>query len=132
MMLVEYRQAAEEVVHYRAEAPGLRTNTIAKGLPHTIRSAMDIEPALMHFINHRTGGRVRSLQVQILGGRVALRGWASSFYAVQLALAGLLQAFHEWHLDRPEEVELDIDVVTDIPTEHLNTHFPPERSANVP
>jgi hypothetical protein len=75
-----------------------------------IRSAMELEAALVQAIGHRTEGRIRSLQVQIVGSRVVLRGWAVSYHAVQLAIAGLLEAFREMNLDWPEEVELDIDV----------------------
>jgi hypothetical protein len=72
---------------------------------------MDLEQALVRAICERTGGRVQSVRVNILGGRVVLRGWAGSYHAVQLAVAGLFEAFREMNLDRPEEVELDIDVL---------------------
>jgi hypothetical protein len=75
-----------------------------------VQSAMDVEAALVHAIGRRTDGRIRSLQVQIVGSRVVLRGWAVSYHAVQLAIAGLFEAFEAMSLDRPEDVELDIDV----------------------
>ena len=82
----------------------------------TTPSSTDLEKVLVHTICERTGGRVRLLQVHILGDRVVLRGWAESFHAVQLAVAGLFEAFRANNLDRPEEIELDIDVLSTAPT----------------
>lgn len=73
-------------------------------------SAMELQQILAHVISRRTDGRIRGLQVQIVGSRAVLRGWAASFHAVQLAFAGLCEAYAELNLDSPEEVELDIDV----------------------
>jgi len=77
----------------------------------TVQSAMDVEKSLVRAIGHRTGRRVRSLHVQFTGSRVVLRGWAVSYHAVQLALVGLFEGCEEMGLDRPEEIELDIDVL---------------------
>jgi hypothetical protein len=88
-----------------------RNSATDAGPRRCVRSAMDVEAALVHAIGRRTDGRIRSLQVQIVGSRVVLRGWAVSYHAVQLAIAGLFEAFDVMSLDRPAEVELDIDVM---------------------
>ena len=114
-MVVAYRTAGtHEVPHRHESQPDDRTVLASKGTP-PIPSATDLEKALVHAIRERTGGRVRALQVQILGDRVVLRGWAESFHAVQLAVAGVFEAFRARDLDRPEEVELDIDVLPTAP-----------------
>jgi hypothetical protein len=110
-MLVADREAETQKVHERHDTLKSRRHTIAAAIQPPVRSAMDLEQTLVHAICERTGGRVHSLQVHILGGRVVLRGWAGSYHVVQLAIAGLLEAFHTMNLDRPEEVELDIDVL---------------------
>jgi hypothetical protein len=111
MMLVAYREAETPKVHQRHDTPKSRRDTIAAAIPSPVRSAMDMEEALVHAICRRTGGRVHALQVHILGGRVVLRGWAGSYHAVQLAIAALFETFRAMNLDRPEDVELDIDVI---------------------
>ncbi len=72
----------------------------------------DLETRLACAIAERTGGRVESLKVQILGGRIVLHGFAESYSAIQLALAGLREMLDALDLDLPERVELNIDVVT--------------------
>jgi hypothetical protein len=109
MLAVHPSAGAQNVQQYR-ESLQDRSRRIAASPPRRIRSAMAVEEAVVHAIGHRTSGRVRLLQVQIVGSRIVLRGWAVSFHAVQLAIAGLFEAFREMDLDRPEEVELDIDV----------------------
>jgi hypothetical protein len=110
-MFVAYRKSQAQKAHHRHETRRCRIPTIVATLPPPVRSAMDLEQALGRAISERTGGRIYSLQVRILGGRVVLHGWAGSYHAVQLALAGLFEAFHAMNLDRPEDVELDIDVL---------------------
>ena len=88
----------------------------AHGRMRPVRSAMDIELDLMRAIRRRTAGRVDCLQVHIMGGQVVLRGLASSHHVVQLAIAGLFEALQAMDLDRPEHVELDMDVVLHGPT----------------
>ena len=110
-MLVAYREAEVQKVHQQHETLQRRRDTIPTAVQPPARSAMDLEQALVRAICERTGGSVQSLQVHILGGRVLLRGSAGSYHAVQLALAGLFEAFRVMDLDRPEEVELDIDVL---------------------
>jgi len=87
-----------------------RNRPISAGPSQIVRSATDVEIALVRTIAHRTGGRIGALQVRIVGSRVVLRGWATSYHAVQLALAGLFEACAQMNLDKPDDVELDIDV----------------------
>jgi hypothetical protein len=110
-MLAAYRESETQKSQQRHEMLKLRRHTITTAIQPPIQSAMDLQQAVMRAIRERTRGGVQSLQVHILGGRVVLRGWAGSYHAVQLALAGLFEAFRAMNLDRPEEVELDIDVL---------------------
>jgi hypothetical protein len=114
-MLVAYREAEAQKVHQHHETLKRRRDTILTAVQPPVRSAMDVQQAVVRAICQRTGGRVQSLQVHILGGRVLLRGSAGSYHAVQLALAGLFEAFRAMGLDRPEGVELDIDVLCNKP-----------------
>lgn len=110
-MLVANRTNRAHQLQDRHESRNHRRNMIAGRRPQPVRSAMDIEESLACSIEKRTGGRIRSLKTHILGGRVVLRGVASSYHVVQLAIAGLFEAFHTMNLDKPEAVELDIEVV---------------------
>ncbi len=112
-MLVASRTIRAHELQDRRESRNHRMNMMGGSRPPPIRSAMDIEKALVRSIEKRTGGRVRSLQTHILGERVVLRGAASSYHVVQLAIAGLFEAFHAMNLDKPEDVELDMDVLPD-------------------
>jgi hypothetical protein len=93
---------------------------------------MDLEKILVCSICERTGGRVRSLKVHILGERVVLRGWTSSYHAVQLAIAGLFEACRAMNLDRPDEVEIDIDVLPNGPVCSLGDDPVPVKCENAP
>lgn len=115
-MVVAYRKAeADEVPHRHESHQNGRTEATGQVVP-PIPSATDLEQALRHAMWKRSGGRVRALQVRILGDRIVLSGWAESFHAVQLALAGLFEAFRTHGLDKPEQIELDIDVLPRVPT----------------
>jgi hypothetical protein len=87
-----------------------RDCAISKGPLRLVQSAMEVEQALVRAISRRAGAGIQSLQVQMIGSRVVLRGWAVSYHVVQLAIAGLFEACAQMHLDQPEQVELDIDV----------------------
>lgn len=108
-MLVAYRDAGVAGTQERG-AMERRNRPLSAGPPQAVRSATDVENALVRAIAHRTGGRIGALEVQIVGSRVVLRGWATSYHAVQLALAGLFEACAQMNLDKPDDVELDIDV----------------------
>lgn len=110
-MIAVNRSLRTDAKHQRLEAAGRLEKTLPEADRPGVPSATDVEQAVSRAIRLRTSGQVRLQQVQILGANVVLRGWADSYHAVQLALAGLLEAFRDMNLDRPEEVELDIDVV---------------------
>jgi len=112
MMIANARTGRDPVYRHHG-SHDRRRNAIVVNRSSSIYTAMDLQHTLARSISHRTGGRVRLPQVQILGSRVILRGWATSYYAIQLALAGLLESLHAMGLDRPDEVELDIEVVSE-------------------
>jgi DNA-binding response OmpR family regulator len=60
-------------------------------------------------IAKRTGNRIQGLRVEIVDGRVIVRGRSDSHHVKQLALAALLEAF-EASQSQAERVELDIEV----------------------
>ena len=80
---------------------GLRTHVTAN----------DLQTHLVCAITARTNGRVQALRVQIQGGRTVLSGFAESYYAIQLAVAGLMETLDALGLDRPGRVDLNIDVM---------------------
>jgi hypothetical protein len=131
-MLVAYQTDDRYEVYQHREPHKHRRNTIAASRPPPIRSTMDLEKILVRSIGERTGGRVRSLKVHILGERVILRGWASSYHVVQLAIAGLFETFHAMNLDRPDEVGLDIDVQPNGPVCSFGDTPVPVRCENAP
>jgi hypothetical protein len=74
-------------------------------------TASELEALLVRAIAARTHGQVQALTVQILGGRTVLSGFAESYYAIQLALAGLQETVDALGLDRPGRVDLNIEVM---------------------
>jgi DNA-binding response OmpR family regulator len=60
-------------------------------------------------IARRTGDRIQGLRVEIVDGRVIVRGRSDSHHVKQLALAAVLEAF-EASQTQAERVELDIEV----------------------
>jgi hypothetical protein len=81
----------------------------------THMTATDLEAYLACAITARTNGRVQTLRVQILGERTVLSGFAESYYAIQLAVAGLMETLDASGLDRPGRVDLNIDVIPSHP-----------------
>ena len=114
-MLVANAGTREDLANRRHDSHELRRNADAGIGPTPVHSAMDLEPHSARSISQRTGGRVRLPQVQIFGSRVVVSGWAKSYHAIQLALAGLLETYHAMGLDPPGAVELDIEVVSEEP-----------------
>ena len=78
---------------------------------HVPLTASDLETHLVRAIAARTNGRIQALRVQVLGGGVVLHGFAESYHAIQLAVAGLLETFKAMDLDHPGRIDLDIDVL---------------------
>jgi hypothetical protein len=121
IMSVAYHSTVQDAVQLRHDPHVCQGKTISQCGPPHIQSAMDLEHAIARAICERTSGRVRLLQVRLLGSRVVLRGWTTSYHAVQLALAGLFETLGAMNLDRPEDVELDIDVLPAGPLESVAT-----------
>ncbi|HYV35478.1 MAG TPA: hypothetical protein VE988_07230 [Gemmataceae bacterium] len=65
----------------------------------------DLEENIKNRIVHRTGGRVRGLQVEVTDGRVEVRGKTASFHLKQLAIQGVFDV-----INSELRTELDIDV----------------------
>jgi hypothetical protein len=63
------------------------------------------ERAIRDEIVRRTGGRVRMLEVQVNGGRVAIRGLTSCYYLKQLAIQAVLAAVRS---SRPMRVDFNV------------------------
>lgn len=70
----------------------------------------DLNSHVERWIEQRTGGRVHSLCVETIGERVIVHGHAGSYYVRQLALAAVQEALQAAEFERPEQVELDIEV----------------------
>jgi hypothetical protein len=56
-----------------------------------------------------TNGRVRDLHVEIVDGRVLVRGRSDSYYVRQLAVAAVREAFAASEF-QPETIELEIEI----------------------
>ncbi len=74
----------------------------------------DLCHALAHRIAQRTGGRIRSLRVDQVDGRIVVSGRTSTYHARQLACAAAVEL-----MGRPspgeDDVHFDIQVVPDAP-----------------
>jgi hypothetical protein len=100
----------------------LRTNTVhsvqadeSDAVPGLHMTATDLETHLVRAINARTGGRIQALRIQILGERTVLHGLSESYYAIQLAVAGLIETLNALGLDTPGRVDLNIDIIPSHP-----------------
>ena len=78
-------------------------------------TATDLETHLVRAIIARTGGRIQALRIQILGERTVLHGFSESYYAIQLAVAGLMETLNAMGLDYPGRVDLNIDIIPSHP-----------------
>jgi hypothetical protein len=68
--------------------------------------AEELERALEREIVQRTWGRIRQLRVKLTEGRLTVRGYTSSYYAKQLALAAVRE------VNPSDPVNLDIQVIS--------------------
>lgn len=66
----------------------------------------ELEQALVREIVQRTWGRIRQLRVELTEGRLSVRGYTSSYYAKQLALAAVREVYSS------DPVDLDIQVIS--------------------
>jgi len=114
-MLVANAGTGQDLGHRRYDSHESRSIANTDIGPLAIHSAVDLQDILARSISRRTGGRVRMPQVQIFGSCAVVSGWAKSYHAIQLALAGLLETYDAMGLDRPGVVELDIEVMSEKP-----------------
>ncbi len=75
-------------------------------------NASELESRLTASIAERTRGRLQGLQVRVLGERTVLSGMAGSYHTVQIAVACMLETLSELDLDPPEQIDLNIEVVS--------------------
>ena len=73
----------------------------------------DLDGSLARWIVRRTGGRIRSLSVQRVGGRLLIQGSTGSYYARQLAQAAVSEMLGALGGAAPAEVDISIHVVND-------------------
>ena len=73
----------------------------------------DLDATLARSITRCTGGRIGSLHVETTEGRIVVHGRAGSYHVLQLAQAAVMGTLKASGSDRPENVEFDIEVVTD-------------------
>ena len=71
----------------------------------------DLDQRLARWIMQRTGGRIRSLQVETADDRVTVRGRTGSYYVRQLAQAAAMEMLNSSDPEWPQQVEIDIEVV---------------------
>lgn len=69
----------------------------------------DLCHVLAHRIAQRTGGRVRSLRVDRVDGRIVVSGRTSTYHARQLAFAAAVELLGRPHIG-PDDVHFDIQV----------------------
>jgi hypothetical protein len=120
-MLVANAHNGQTLVHRHDDAMVFNTSAVADNVSSPVPSALNLQSILERSISFRTSGRVRFPQVRTFGSRVVVSGWAKSYHAIQLALAGLLETYHVMGLDRPCVVELDIEVISEDPAGSTNT-----------
>lgn len=73
----------------------------------------DLDGSLARWIVRRTGGRIRSLSVQRVGGRLLIQGSTRSYYARQLAQAAVSEMLGALGGAAPAEVDFSIHVLND-------------------
>jgi hypothetical protein len=74
----------------------------------------DLEETIKDRIAQRTRVRMRSLTVAVSGDRIVISGWAPSYYLMQLALQGALEA--AWSAGA-YRVELNVHVAASPPND---------------
>ena len=72
----------------------------------------NLDTALAHSITRRTGGRIESLQIETVAGRVVIHGRTRSYHALQLVQAAVVETLRTSGSERPEDAEFDIEVVS--------------------
>jgi hypothetical protein len=96
------RAVAVESSHYQAAKP-LQV-VLPKGR-ECQPPAKALEQAIQHRIVERTGGRIYSLKVEVIGTEVIIRGTATCYHVKQLALQGVLDVTRF-----ADEIEIEINL----------------------
>jgi len=73
----------------------------------------DLDGSLARWIVRRTGGRIRSLSIRRVGGRLLIQGSTRSYYARQLAQAAVSEMLGALGGAAPAEVDFSIHVLND-------------------
>jgi hypothetical protein len=73
---------------------------------------VELEQAIKHRIVQRTGGRIRMLEVEVIGSRVVINGCAPCYYLKQLALQGVLDVIGPVDI---MQIELDVQLLVNPP-----------------
>ena len=77
-------------------------------------SESDLRRLLAQRITQRAGGRIRSLQVDRVDGRIVVSGRTSTYYARQLACAATVELLGRPNMG-PDDVHFDIQVIPSAP-----------------
>lgn len=84
----------------------------------TLPRLADLEQTIKHRIAERTGGRIQTLEVEVIDNCVVVRGWAASFHLKQLAIRGVFDVIDT---EGTAGIEIDVQIVV----------IPPRSDANV-
>jgi len=115
---VHRQEVWDRISDHRGTRMANQPTEIASGGPVTDGPAVPPETDLCHVLAHRiaqrTGGRIRSLRVGQVDGRIVVSGRTSTYHARQLAFAAAVEL-----MGRPsrgeDDVHFDIQVVPDAP-----------------
>jgi hypothetical protein len=78
--------------------------------------SLERQQTIKHRIVHRTGGRIRMLEVEVIADKVVIRGCAPCYYLKQLALQGVFEVLGSAGATR---IELNVEVVSPSKSEAL-------------
>jgi carbon storage regulator len=77
---------------------------------HANGSRTDFEQRLERRIRLRTRDRIRALRIEARGEQITVRGYSRSNYDRQLAYSAAMEVFNGSSSDRPEQLNVDIEV----------------------
>ena len=113
-----YRREILDRIHcHRESQPGGKADrkdqaTALADEPETAgTSPPDLDQCLAKWVAHCTSGRIRRLTVKTVGDRTVISGWATSYYARQLAQAAVEEVLDHWSSRPLPKVRYEIDIV---------------------
>ncbi len=74
----------------------------------------EFEDAVVHRILHRTNGRVQTLEVEVIGNRVIIRGITTSYHLKQLAIQSVIDVISA-NPGVTIEIDMQVSVVARLP-----------------